>query len=87
MLSQELWLTRLLWTVSPTAGARGQVVMPPAQVTQSSYQTHDGLSSAPARLVVRHPPSEPRIYTDGRTFASEVRPSSYLFINIYRTKT
>ena len=48
--------------------------MPPAQVTQSSYQTHDGLSSAPARLVVRHPPSEPRIYTDGRTFASEVRP-------------
>ena len=46
--------------------------MPPAQVTQSSYQTHDGLSSAPARLVVRHPPSEPRIYTDGRTFASEV---------------
>ena len=60
-----------------------QVVMPPAQVTQSSYQTHDGLSSAPARLVVRHPPSEPRIYTDGRTFASEVRPSSYFFIYKY----
>ena len=41
------------------------------QVTPSSYQTHDGLSSAPAQLVVRHPPAEPRIYTDGRTFASE----------------
>ena len=40
------------------------------QVTQSSYQTHDGLSSAPAQLVVRHPPAQPRIYTDGRTFSS-----------------
>ena len=41
------------------------------QVSQSSYQTNDGLSSEPAQLVVRHPPSEPRIYTDGRTFATE----------------
>ena len=41
------------------------------QVTQSSYQTNDGLSSAPAQLVVRHPPAEPRIYTDGRTFVTE----------------
>ena len=40
------------------------------QVTGSSYQTHDGLSSAPAKLVVRHPPAEPRIYTDGKTFSS-----------------
>ncbi len=42
-----------------------------SQVSQSSYQTNDGLSSEPAQLVVRHPPSEPRIYTDGRTFATE----------------
>ena len=41
------------------------------QVTQSSYQTNDGLSSAPAQLVVRHPPAQPRIYADGRTFVSE----------------
>ena len=41
------------------------------QVTQSSYQTHDGLSSAPAQLVVRHPPTQPRIYADGKTFATE----------------
>ena len=41
------------------------------QVSQSSYQANDGLSSEPAQLVVRHPPAEPRIYTDGRTFASE----------------
>ena len=61
-----------MFTVWRSYYCRVQVVMPPAQVTQSSYQTHDGLSSAPARLVVRHPPSEPRIYTDGRTFASEV---------------
>ena len=40
-------------------------------MSQSSYQTNDGLSSEPAQLVVRHPPAEPRIYTDGRTFASE----------------
>ena len=40
-------------------------------MSQSSYQTNDGLSSEPAQLVVRHPPSEPRIYTDGRTFATE----------------
>lgn len=45
------------------------------QVTQSSYQTHDGLSSAPAQLVVRHPPAEPRIYTDGKTFSSELKLS------------
>ena len=41
------------------------------QVSQSSYQTNDGLSSSPAQLVVRHPPSQPRIYADGQTFASQ----------------
>ena len=41
------------------------------KVSQSSYQTHDGLSSAPAQLVVRHPPTQPRIYADGKTLASD----------------
>ena len=41
------------------------------QVSQSSYQTNDGLSSSPAQLVVRHPPTQPRIYADGQTFASQ----------------
>ena len=32
------------------------------QVTSSSYQAGDGLSSEPARLVVRQPPDQPRIF-------------------------
>jgi len=41
------------------------------QVTSSSYQAGDGLSSNPIKLVVRQPPGEPRIYRDDGSFTSE----------------
>ena len=41
------------------------------QVTSSSYQAGDGLSSNPVKLVVRQPPGEPRIYRDDGSFKSD----------------
>ena len=37
----------------------------------SSYRAGDGLSSGPARLVVRHPPGPPRVYREGGAGAVE----------------
>ena len=45
------------------------------QVTSSSYFDDDALSSRPVRLVVRIPPSEPRIYYNGQFLNKEVNNS------------
>ena len=50
------------------------------QVTSSSYDSDDALSSRPARLVVRIPPEDPQIYYNGRLMNNEV---SRLFLTLY----
>ena len=45
------------------------------QVTSSSYDSDDALSSRPARLVVRIPPEDPQIYYRGRILNDEVSTS------------
>ena len=47
------------------------------QVTSSSYDSDDALSSKPARLVVRIPPEDPQIYYKGRLMTDNV--SIYIF--------
>uniref|UniRef100_A0A0K2SZJ5 Ig-like domain-containing protein n=2 Tax=Lepeophtheirus salmonis TaxID=72036 RepID=A0A0K2SZJ5_LEPSM len=41
------------------------------QVSPSTYDANDALSSNPARLIVRVPPSDPRIYYDDQYLTSE----------------
>jgi hypothetical protein len=36
------------------------------KVTKSSYDASDGLSSLPASLVVRQPPTEPKIFKESQ---------------------
>ena len=53
------------------------------QVTSSSYDSDDALSSNPARLVVRIPPTDPQIYRKGRLMNTEVKFSQYAMPSIY----
>ena len=53
------------------------------QVTSSSYDSDDALSSIPARLVVRIPPADPQIYRNGRLMNTEVKFYLYAMPFIY----
>ena len=48
------------------------------QVTSSSYDSDDALSSRPARLVVRIPPEDPQIYYKGRLMNNKVSTLLYI---------
>ena len=51
------------------------------QVTSSSFDSGDALSSRPARLVVRIPPEDPQIYYKGQLMNDKVSKS----IDIHKT--